>query len=113
MSYLKPEGYFLFAGRISASHAPGGFAFFNAVGFVLGVGVRAIRPTVLGGIPRRCGFLSGKVDLKSLQKLSKLVETGEVKGIVDSVWEMEDLIKGYERQKSARAKGKVVIHVQD
>ena len=78
-----------------------------------GVGVRAIRPVMLGGLPRRCGFLSGKVDLKSLQKLSKLVETGEVKGLVDSVWKMEDLIKGYERQMSPRAKGKVIIHVQD
>jgi len=39
------------------------------------------------------------------------MEEGKVRVLVDSVWEMEDLIKAYAHIGTKRAKGKVVIKV--
>lgn len=36
---------------------------------------------------------------------------GKLKGVVDSVYSMEDALKGYERLMTSRAAGKVVIKI--
>ncbi len=44
--------------------------------------------------------------------LVKMVEEGELKVAVDSVFEMEDAIQAYERVSTRRARGRVVVKVQ-
>lgn len=44
--------------------------------------------------------------------LVKMVEEGELRVAVDSVFQMGDAIQAYERVATRRAKGRVVIKVQ-
>ena len=44
-----------------------------------------------------------------LDQITKLVEEGKCKPIVDSVWRFEDYEKAFERADSGHAKGKVVL----
>ena len=47
------------------------------------------------------------------QRTVKLAEEAKLKVPVDSVWKMEDAVKAYEITTSLRAKGKVIIAVQE
>ena len=38
-------------------------------------------------------FYSANIDQESLQKVASLVEAGQLKGLVDSEWAMEDAVK--------------------
>jgi NADPH:quinone reductase-like Zn-dependent oxidoreductase len=69
------------------------------------------RPTWLGGIPRPYIMFSKTPNMAEVLTLVELVEQGKLKVILDSEFEMEDLIKGYERVTSKRARGKVLIRV--
>lgn len=44
--------------------------------------------------------------------IARLIEEGKVRILVDSVWEMEDLVKAYAWIGTKRARGKVVIKVE-
>lgn len=44
--------------------------------------------------------------------IARLIEEGKVRILIDSVWEMEDLVKAYACIGTKRARGKVVIKVQ-
>lgn len=44
--------------------------------------------------------------------IASLTEEGKLRIVVDSVWEMEDLVKAYAWIGKKRAKGKVVIKVE-
>ncbi|KAJ8494299.1 hypothetical protein ONZ45_g13280 [Pleurotus djamor] len=46
-----------------------------------------------------------------LQALGDLIAQGELKGVVDSVFTIEDVVKGYERLMTSRATGKVIVTV--
>jgi D-arabinose 1-dehydrogenase-like Zn-dependent alcohol dehydrogenase len=44
-------------------------------------------------------------------KLAKLVAEGKVKPVIDEVFAMEDVPRAYEKLKTGRAKGKIVVRV--
>ena len=50
-------------------------------------------PRILGGTPRQYRILGTEPVLGMLERVKKLVESGAVKGIVDSVWDMEDALE--------------------
>ncbi|KIW14101.1 hypothetical protein PV08_06882 [Exophiala spinifera] len=113
--YLKPDGIFIPGGKMDVIHKSGGVlnSVSGILSFVLMSQLRKRWPVVLGGIPRRYVFHSGNIDPESLRKVPDLMETGMLRGLVDSEWAMGDAIKAYERVATGRARGKVVIHVQD
>jgi hypothetical protein len=71
----------------------GGGGLFNILSFLITVHLRMYWPTSLGGVPRKLVFHSGNVVQDSMKKLPELIETGKLRGLVDSEWAMEDAVK--------------------
>lgn len=69
-------------------------------------------PTWLGGVPRRYIMFSTPPTKEAATIIVRLMEEGKVRILVDSVWEMEDLLKAYSWIGTKRARGKVVIKVE-
>jgi NADPH:quinone reductase-like Zn-dependent oxidoreductase len=86
-------------------------------------------PQFLGGTPRKYIFQQTNPTQERLEYLVRLVKDGKLKVIIDQVYDMEDGLKvrhdlsftpllrprlqAYERILSQRAKGKVVVKVQN
>ncbi|KAK1775186.1 hypothetical protein QBC45DRAFT_335898 [Copromyces sp. CBS 386.78] len=71
-----------------------------------------LRPVWLGGTPREFHLLLLIPGTKTVREVGELIKEGVIeRGVVDGVWEMEELVKAYERLGSGRAKGKVVVRV--
>jgi len=91
-AYLTPTGLFLFGGNLHIVHS-GEATIFTMLWWALSRQIRKIRPVILGGTPRRCLFHSARVDKKSLQEVREYAAAGHMIGVIDSEWEMEDLVK--------------------
>ncbi|KAL9117803.1 MAG: hypothetical protein Q9187_005657, partial [Circinaria calcarea] len=50
-------------------------------------------PRILGGTPRKFCLQPTNGSAATLEQLRRLVEEGKVRGMVDSVWEMEDVVE--------------------
>jgi hypothetical protein len=50
-------------------------------------------PTWLGGTRREYRQLTAREDRETLERVRELVEGGRVKGRVEGVWEMDDVLK--------------------
>lgn len=68
-------------------------------------------PTWLGGVPRRYTMFSTSLSKDAATYMARLVDEGKVRILIDSVWDMEDLVKAYARIATKRARGKVVIKI--
>jgi hypothetical protein len=90
-SYLHPNGAFLAGGKMSVIHGTGGFL--NLFSALFGFALHKFWPVTLGGTPRKYVFHSGNIDAETMAKLPSLVESGDLTGLVDSVFEMDDAIK--------------------
>jgi hypothetical protein len=90
-SYLRPEGAFVAGGKMSVIHGDGGYL--NLFSALLGFALHMYWPVMLGGTPRKYVFHSGNIDAETMAKLPALVNSGDLTGLVDSVFEMEDAIK--------------------
>lgn len=69
-------------------------------------------PTWLGGVPRRYIMFSTPPARDDAVYLAHLIEEGRVRIPVDSVFNMEDAVRAYERIATKRARGKVVVKVR-
>jgi NADPH:quinone reductase-like Zn-dependent oxidoreductase len=68
-------------------------------------------PGFLGGGKRRKeGFLA-VAKQEDLVEIGQWMEKGRVKTVIDSKWEFEQAVQAFERLKTGRAKGKVVVEV--
>jgi len=101
-AYLKPEGKFVSTGPDLKGSILSMLAF-AVQGF--------LRPTWLGGVRRSFVICQIAWDGHALPELEKLLNEGKVKPVVDSVYPFTDVIKAYDRVKSGRAAGKVVVEV--
>lgn len=117
-SYLKPDGVFIFSGAMSATHADSGEGILDAMRWIVRLISTALArqmdsywPTQLGGVPRQCFFQSATPTATNLELLRELIAEGHVKATVDSVWEMDDALKAYDRLLFQRICGKVVVRV--
>lgn len=68
-------------------------------------------PTWLGGVPRRYVMFSASLSKDTATYMARLVDEGKVRILIDTVWDMEDLVEAYARIATKRARGKVVIRV--
>ncbi len=100
-AYLKPEGVVINIGSMEGSGAMLKNWFFNTW-----------RPTWLGGVPRRYVMFNTPPTKDDALVLVKLVEEGKLKISVDSVFNMEDAIRAYERLATMRARGRVIVKVE-
>jgi len=77
----------------------------------LSLASRMLRPGFLGGGKRPFTFHDVHSSKEELEVIGKWMQEKKVKAVFDQVCEWEDVPKAYERLKSGRAKGKIVVHV--
>lgn len=70
-------------------------------------------PSFLGGGRRKYVALAPTIDQKRLAQLGEWVADGTITMQLDSVFEFCDAVKAYERLRSGRSRGKIVLHVSD
>ncbi|KAK2030766.1 NAD(P)-binding protein [Colletotrichum zoysiae] len=103
--YLRPEGPFVNIGAIDIE-----------IGILRHVArwvMNTTCPTWLGGIPRQYIFFSNTPNMRDVLTLVEMVEKGELKVMLDSEFAMTDLMQAYERVTSKRARGKVLIRIDN
>ncbi|KAJ8482337.1 hypothetical protein ONZ45_g14989 [Pleurotus djamor] len=101
-AYLAPQGVFVHLGPVPS---------WNEIGKFFKLALAMQRPVWLGGVNRRFVIAGVREERAHLQALSDLIAQGELKGVVDSVFAIEDAVKGYERLMTSRATGKVIVTV--
>lgn len=69
-------------------------------------------PGFLGGGRRKYQFLSLKPNHEQLVQLGKWIDEGKITPVIDSIWEYDDVLRAFQRLKTQRAKGKIVVHVK-
>jgi NADPH:quinone reductase-like Zn-dependent oxidoreductase len=72
----------------------------------------ALLPHFFGGGTAPYIVASGFVTLEGMEKLAAMVDEGKLKVVVDSCWDMEDVVQAYGVILSKKAQGKVVVAVQ-
>lgn len=119
-SYLRSDGVFAFAGTMKHTHANPGSSIFGALSWVYATATQVLSwaasskwPVILGGVPRRSFFHSGKPNPRNLELTRQLVENQILKGVVDSNWPMKDALKAFEHVQNGKIRGQVVITVGD
>ena len=68
-------------------------------------------PGFLGGGRRKFVMVFADVKAENLERVGKWIEEGKVKPVTDTVFGMEDVVKAFERLKTGRAVGKVIVDV--
>ncbi|BGP16155.1 hypothetical protein JCM10213_006090 [Rhodosporidiobolus nylandii] len=107
--YLVKTGTFVdIAGPTAHTHSPG---LLDMVQGGVELVNRTLRPAWLGGTPRRYVFGMFTPDEEWLKEIGLFVAEGKLKPIIDEVFPFEEAVRAYDRQKSGRAKGKVVVSV--
>ncbi|KAJ5294735.1 hypothetical protein PENANT_c014G10928 [Penicillium antarcticum] len=74
---------------------------------------RVAWPSFLGGGKRKYVIFFFKNTREHIVKLGELVQQGTLKLNFDSKYEFENAVKAFERLRSGRARGKVLVHVAD
>ncbi|SPN96547.1 uncharacterized protein DNG_00070 [Cephalotrichum gorgonifer] len=97
--YLKPSGVFINIGGVDSS----------IIKLLLNLLINAYLPRWLGGVPRHYVMFSTSPMKDDMTVISRLIDEGKVRVLVDSVWNMEDLVQAYAHIATKRARGKVVI----
>ncbi len=70
-------------------------------------------PTYLGGIQRRWKYVLVSTNRDHLAHIARWIEEGRLKTIIDSKYAFEDAPKAFERLRTGRARGKVIIGVSE
>ena len=100
-SFLKPTGKYVQIG------APA------SVASAASLASRFLKPSVLGGGKRTFVFYGCKSNEEDFKQMGEWLKEGKVKAVIDQAFEWEDVPKAYEKLKSGRAKGKIVVHVTE
>lgn len=69
-------------------------------------------PGFLGGGSRKYQFLVLKPNHEQLKQIAEWIDQEKIKIFLDSVWEYDDVPRAFERLKTHRVKGKVIVHVK-
>lgn len=100
-AFLKPEGQFIQVGA--------GMTFSGIRGLMSNM----MKPSMLGGGKSKFAFSSLKHSHEDLVQIGEWIKDGKVKPITDSVFEYADAPKSYEKLRTGRAKGKIIVHVTE
>lgn len=80
-----------------------------SLSFVWDLAFRFLVPRQLGGGQRPFSFGMAATNYKDFTGLMVLVAEGKVKPVIDEVFAMEDAPRAYEKLRTGRAKGKIVL----
>ncbi|KAL9582785.1 MAG: hypothetical protein Q9212_003100 [Teloschistes hypoglaucus] len=97
--YLKPEAIL-----VSVGGEPSMATVTNMVKMKL-------QPGFLGGLKRKVVTLMADPRAEELQRIGEWMSQGKVKALIDSKFSFEDAPKAFEKLKTGRAKGKIVVEV--
>jgi len=95
--FLKPEGKFIQVG--------GGMNFESITSMLY----KLLVPTFLGGANRSFKFLACMNNPTDMEQLAAWVAEGKLKIIIDSVYPYEEAARAFEKLKTGRARGKVIV----
>jgi NADPH:quinone reductase-like Zn-dependent oxidoreductase len=81
--------------------------------FAYDLAFRFLVPTWLGGGQRPFSFGFTSTNFDDFTKVAQLVESGQVKPVIDEVFAFDDVPKAYSKLKTGHAKGKIVVRVNN
>jgi len=96
-SYMKPLGLYVLI-------ATGGLS-------TLGFASSWATPRFLGGSMATLKVLFAQQNMEELEKMIRWIGEGKLKVVVDSEFSFEDAVKAFEKSRSGRAVGKIVVKV--
>ncbi|KAK6070136.1 hypothetical protein SCUP234_06894 [Seiridium cupressi] len=100
-AYLQPKGKFI---EIVPGRTQGMLPFI----------MNQLRPVYLGGTPRQYKILGLAPSGRYAHELAQWIEDGQVKEIlIDSEYNMKDVVHAYDKLMTKRATGKIVIKIQE
>ncbi|KAI0383661.1 reticulon-4-interacting protein 1, mitochondrial precursor [Hypomontagnella monticulosa] len=95
--FLVPDGKFMQVGVE------------NSLSEIKTLMARQLLPSFLGGGKRKWVFLMVQNNHEQLEQIATWMKEGKVKAVIDETFEYEDAPKAFEKLKTGRAKGKVVV----
>ncbi|CZR60564.1 related to zinc alcohol dehydrogenase [Phialocephala subalpina] len=90
-----------------------GCTFVQVTATITSAARQLIQPGFLGGGKRKLDLVVLASKQSSLIQLGDWIQEGKIKVIIDSTFEFEDAIKAYEKLRTHRARGKIVVHVAE
>lgn len=96
-SFLKPGKAFVQVGATS----------------MLTFASRLVRPGFLGGGKRKYVILMLKNNRDDLAQIGEWMHQDKVRAEIDSTYEFEDVVKAFEKLRTERSRGKIIIHVTE
>lgn len=96
-SFLRPGKAFVQVGAVSLS------IFVN----------RLVWPGFLGGGKRKYVIFMMKHKKEDIAQIGQWMQQGKVRAVIDSTYEFEDAVKAFEKLRTQRSKGKIIIHVSE
>lgn len=70
---------------------------------------RMLLPSFLGGGSRKFSFAMAQNKHEDLARLGEWIAAGKIKVVVDEVFEFDDAPKAYEKLRTGRARGKIIV----
>jgi NADPH:quinone reductase-like Zn-dependent oxidoreductase len=80
---------------------------------IIGMAKILAHPSWLGGGRRRAAFVGLKPDREELVKLAGWTKNGKLKPFIEKVYGFDETADAYERLKTGRTRGKLVVKVSD
>ncbi|GAB7351048.1 hypothetical protein MBLNU459_g1530t1 [Dothideomycetes sp. NU459] len=99
--YLKPTAKYVAVGMTFSTSA------------VLGLLSIFLIPTFLGGGQRKYEFLSASSKAVDYATIGKFMAEGKVKAVIEDVYTLENVPEAFQKLKTGRVRGKLVIKVSD
>lgn len=84
-----------------------------SVSWMFGLLSRMWRPAFLGGGKRMLELLQVKNNENDLEQIGEWMKEGKVRTVIESTFALEDAAKAYEKLKTGRTRGKIVVHVTE
>lgn len=97
--YLKPDGKF-----VTIAGSP-------TLSFIYMAMQVMLLPSWLGGGQRKFEFVTAAASAEDYSKIMTYMQEGKVKAVIEKQYDLEDAAKAYERLKSGRTRGKLVVKV--
>ncbi|KAG6358901.1 hypothetical protein INS49_012421 [Diaporthe citri] len=95
--FLKPSGQFV---QVGAGMSMADMKLMTS---------RMMLPSFLGGGSRKFSLAVAKNKHEDLARLGEWIAAGKIKVVVDEVFEFEDAPKAYEKLRTGRARGKIIV----
>ncbi|RDW56800.1 putative zinc-type alcohol dehydrogenase-like protein [Coleophoma crateriformis] len=68
-------------------------------------------PSLLSGATRQHLIVFGNGNAEDLRKIADWIVEGKIKAVIDSKYNLEELRQAYQRLKTGRARGKIIVNV--